>query len=167
MADKIRDVGGVVIDLEGGDFLVSQPLVIPAYYGNLRFQHGTLRASSSFDASRYLIEVGGTAAECTTQQKSCNENVGFAGMMLDCSNRCAGGILIQHTMGSTLSAMFFIGFTQYGLHVVSGHEVMLTTSWFGERYYGSDGAGFTKVATAVQLDGSKWSKTAQDWLILI
>ena len=53
-----KDLGGVTIDLGGGDYYISSPLVIPNMYGNMRIVDGTIGASSSFPSDRYLIELG-------------------------------------------------------------------------------------------------------------
>ena len=63
MASGIADMGGVTLDLGGGQFLLSAPVVIPPMYGNLHVRDGTLRASSSFPGDRWLVEIG-SATEC-------------------------------------------------------------------------------------------------------
>ena len=52
------NLGGATLDLGGGEFLVSAPLVIPPHVGNVRIRGGTLRASASFPPTRFLIEIG-------------------------------------------------------------------------------------------------------------
>ena len=80
MAGHIADLAGVTIDLDGGDYLISRPIVVPHGYGNLRIAHGTLRASPNFAPNRYLLEISDvTVEECRKidpKQKSCNENIG-------------------------------------------------------------------------------------------
>ena len=51
MADGIKDCNGVVIDLQGGQYLLSGPLVFRSYNGNWRMTSGTLRDDSTFDPS--------------------------------------------------------------------------------------------------------------------
>ena len=58
MAQGFVDLGGATIDLQGGDFLISEPIHIPPCFGNARIQGGSLRASPSFPRSKYLIVVG-------------------------------------------------------------------------------------------------------------
>jgi hypothetical protein len=116
LSNGIVDLGGAVLDLAGGDYLISSPLAIPQYYGNFRIQQGTLRASPTFPANDYLVTIGG--GDCNNSQGSCNENVGLTEVMLDCQQVCAGGLAIYTTMGANVGPqMFFLGFTQNGINV--------------------------------------------------
>jgi hypothetical protein len=40
LSNGIADLGGAVLDLSGGDYLVSAPIVIPNNYGNLHITGG-------------------------------------------------------------------------------------------------------------------------------
>lgn len=105
MAKHILDLGGVTIDLQGGDYLLSRPLEIPVGFGNVHITSGTIRAAATFPASAYLIEIGGSLAGCQQmdpKQKSCNENLGFQDLMLDGQLQAAGGLRINSTMGSVV-----------------------------------------------------------------
>lgn len=77
MSDGIRDLNGVVMDLQGGEYLLSQPLVIPQFVGNMRIIDGTLRAASNFPPAEYLLQVGASPCKTPSGQGSCNENVGL------------------------------------------------------------------------------------------
>ena len=135
MGDNVTDLGGVVIDLEGGDYLISEPIHIPTLYGNLRFQRGTIRASASFPASSYLIEVG---EELCSEggQACCNEHIGFENMMLDASLIALGGLRINNTMDTVVGPhMLFVGFLEAGLTINGGHESTVSHCWFGQYYY--------------------------------
>lgn len=152
LADGIVDLGGTTLDLGGGDYLLSKPLVIPAGYGNVRIISGTLRASSSFPPSTYLIEIGGKV--CKNRQKSCNENIAIQDIMLDGKQRAGGGIRINYTMGAVLGPdIFYLGFTHAGVTVQSGHEVMISESWFGQFLY-DDSRKMNATATAIELFGN-------------
>jgi hypothetical protein len=71
----LTDLGGVVIDLAGGTYMLDEPLLLPSQGGgNLNIQDGTLRAGKGFPgkvepskpsshrptAGRYLIEANAT-----------------------------------------------------------------------------------------------------------
>lgn len=58
MASGIRDLGGATLDLEGGLYNISAPLIVPPFYGNLHIVRGTLRASPQFPANESLIRIG-------------------------------------------------------------------------------------------------------------
>ena len=143
LADCIANLGGATLDLGGGEYLISAPLVIPPHVGNVRIRGGTLRASPSFPSDRFLIEVG--EANCASgcdgkpeKQGVCNEMIGLDSLFLDASHIAAGGVLSQATMGTTVGpSCFFIGFNEAGLRVNGGHETILSDSWLAE-YYWSD-----------------------------
>lgn len=135
---KIRDLGGVTINLQGGDYLISRPISIPEFFGNFRIVGGTLRAGPTFPVDRYLIEIGGDPAACKqdNRQHSCNERIGIEDLFFDGDLRAKGGVQINSTMGGNLGPdLFFIHFDQAGLTVNGGHEVMLHEAWFGRVYY--------------------------------
>ena len=80
MAAGIKDFGTATLDLAGGEYLISEPLVFPTYVGNVQVVAGTLRASSSFPTDAWLVMVGSPA--CTPQQQGCcNEFINFAEML--------------------------------------------------------------------------------------
>jgi hypothetical protein len=139
MANKIQDLGGAVLQLSGGTYLISKPIHIPAGFGNFKIVYGTLRAAPTFPKDRYLVEIGDDTALCKKndpKQKSCNENVGIEDLMLDGQLVAKGGLEINATMGGNVGPdIFFIGFQHAGLTVNGGHEVMVHQSWFGIRYY--------------------------------
>jgi hypothetical protein len=140
MADNVTDLGGVVIDLEGGEYLISAPILVPPMYGNLRFQRGTIRASHSFPADSYLIEIGGGACAGVlignVTQGCCNENIGIEDMMLDASLVALGGLRINNTMDTVVGPhMIFLGHREAGLTIHGGHESTVTHAWFGQYYY--------------------------------
>lgn len=123
--EDIVDLGGVVIDLQGGDYLVSEPLLIPKCYGNMRVIDGALRATPSFPTDRYIVEVGD--ASCSTPQASCNQNIAFSGVTLDGSHVAAGCLSITATMGATLdSSSAIFGFNVTGVALNGGHEFMMS-----------------------------------------
>ena len=136
MGDNVTDLGGVVIDLEGGEYLLSRPIVIPPMVGNLRIQRGTIRALvGAFPPSSYLIEVG--AAVCAqTGQGCCNEHLGFQDLVLDASHEALGGLRINNTMDTVVGPhMLFLGFREAGLTIHGGHESTVSHAWFGQYYY--------------------------------
>jgi hypothetical protein len=55
------DLGGATLDLAGGIFLLSSPIVFPpAGARNFQVRGGTLRAARSFPISRFLLEMNYT-----------------------------------------------------------------------------------------------------------
>jgi hypothetical protein len=100
MASKIRDLGGVKIDLQGGDYALSRPFSLPAFYGNFKIGGGTVRAMEGFPAGRYMVEVGGDKATCDAidpKQKACNANIGIEDLMVDGNHTAFGAIQVTET----------------------------------------------------------------------
>lgn len=155
---KIIDLGGVTIDLQGGDYLISRPVIFPDFFGNYRIVGGTLRAGPTFPTDRYLVEIGGDVAACKqdNKQHSCTERVGIEDLFFDGDLRAKGGVQINATMGGNLGPdLFFIHFNQAGLTVNGGHEVMLHEAWFGRVYYDfKNKTGNVGDSVAVELNGN-------------
>ena len=125
----VNNCGGAVLDLRGGQYLISAPIVIPPHYGNLNVNSGTLRASATFPANRSLVEVG------SLFENDENEFINFHEVFFDSSHVAAGGLLIADCIGATVNACFFIGFTGIGISVIRGHETMVSNTWLAERYW--------------------------------
>lgn len=152
MADGIKDCNGVVINLQGGQYLLSGPLIFRGYTGNWRMTSGTLRADEQFNPDDYLVEVGTT--DCPNQQQSCNQGIGFEFMMFDASHQASGAARIDHVMGVNFGPQnFVVGFNRTGIEVNSGHETLVHQCWFGEYYY-SDDRKLVGMGTAIVLNGN-------------
>ena len=93
----VADLGGVVLDLGGGDYVISEPIVFPSGYGNYRIIDGTLRASPTFPAESFMIEFG--IGTCNNGQGSCAQDTGVEGVMLDGGMTAYGGIRESSVMG--------------------------------------------------------------------
>jgi len=164
MASNINNLGGAALDLSGGEFLISRPIIIPPLVGNVRITGGTLRATQSFPADRYLIEVGYATTPCVPADKQgvCNEFIAIHDVFLDGGHRAAGCIQVNKTMGTTIGpSAFLTGFNQAGIAVNQGHETIISDSWLAENYWSDpkpsractpDGSG-NDGSTAVKLNG--------------
>jgi hypothetical protein len=145
MAGNIRNLGGATLDLDGGVYLLSQPVVIPAFVGNVGISGGTLRASQQFPRSRWLVEIGDPSCKATLpsgkkdQQGCCNEFIKVEDVLFDASHVASGGVRVAHAMGATIGpSVFFTGFRSAGALVDGGHEVMIQQAWFAEYYSTSE-----------------------------
>ena len=162
MASNITDLGGATLDLSGGTYLISAPLVIPPGVGNAQIVRGTLRAASGFPSDRWLVEIG--SAACAPKlpngkpdgQGSCNEFINLSEMMFDASHVAAGGVRVAKVMGTTLGpSVFFTGFRSVGVRIDNGHEVMLSEAWLAECYWSANGPCTEKAdSIAVQINGN-------------
>lgn len=96
----IANAGGCEIDLGGGEFLLSKPVFIPEYLGNMRLGHGSLVADDTpgvFPANSFLLVVG-IEGSCKVPQGSCNVDLGFPELFLD-GRHVASGLQINNVMG--------------------------------------------------------------------
>eukprot|EP01046_Picozoa_sp_COSAG06_P043837 COSAG06_NODE_5808_length_3262_cov_1.917800_1_plen_332_part_00 len=130
LSSNITDLAGAVLDLAGGEYLLSAPIVIPQFYGNFQISGGTLRASPAFPADAHLITIG--AAPCNPDYAaSCNEFIGLSNLLLDASHTAAGAIRIISAMGVSVGpAVFVERFTHTGIQIDDGHETLIHESWF-------------------------------------
>lgn len=65
--DGAGDAGGCTVDLDGGEYLLSQTLVIPTYVSNVRIQKGSLVAHASSNRTKTHTRGGG-GDSCTFPQ---------------------------------------------------------------------------------------------------
>ncbi|KAL6561847.1 hypothetical protein OROGR_002854 [Orobanche gracilis] len=146
----ITDLGGVIIDLQGGDFRVDRPIRFPPGIGNIVVQGGTLRASAKFPGDRHLIELW--APDSTTTRKHSNtkttgdifsnrkdrnndgmkyEDITFRDILFDSGFR-GGGLLVIDSIRIRIVDCFFIRFTTQGIMVKRGHETFVSGCFLGQ-----------------------------------
>jgi hypothetical protein len=164
MAAPVKDLGGATLDLLGGTYLISSPIVIPAGYGHCQITRGTLRASQTFPANRFLIEIGSDNPHnfhnatdfCypSEHQGICNEHINLSEIFLDAQHAAAGGLSVSKTMGLTVGPSAFVyGFTDAGIRIDSGHEAMIFEAWVAEYYWDETGYANTGRAIGIELNG--------------
>ena len=68
-------MGGCDIDLEGGEYRISQPLLLPPMNANMQFGRGSLVATKDFKGD--FLFVVGEQGGCKVPQGSCNIDVNF------------------------------------------------------------------------------------------
>ena len=74
---SIRDMGGCDIDLGGGEYRISQPIVLPEYNANMQFGRGSIVAAPGF-VGDFLFVIG-IKGSCRVPQGSCNIDINFPG----------------------------------------------------------------------------------------
>ncbi len=135
----IGDAGGCLVDLRGGEYMISSSLNIPEYVGNMAISSGSLVASSDFPTDQFLLTVGGGGDGCHVPQGSCNVDINLPEMFLDGSNRAAGCIQVNSVMGTTIGpGSYLLNFTAFGVQINGGHEVMIDRTWIGETNFDYD-----------------------------
>jgi hypothetical protein len=101
-------------------YLLSQGVVVPMFYGNFYINGGSLRASSAFPSTDYLITIGHSGCN-PDYAASCNEFIGISNVLLDGSHTAAGGLQIVSAMGVTVGpAVFVERFVDVGIRVDGG-----------------------------------------------
>eukprot|EP00730_Choanoeca_flexa_P008729 TRINITY_DN12529_c0_g5_i1.p1 TRINITY_DN12529_c0_g5~~TRINITY_DN12529_c0_g5_i1.p1 ORF type:complete len:496 (+),score=122.00 TRINITY_DN12529_c0_g5_i1:16-1503(+) len=154
--ESVRDMGGCFIDLEGGEYLISKTIEIPIYNANMQMGFGSIVASKTFPPAGFLIQIG-VYDSCHVPQGSCNIDINFPSLFLDGSNVAAGCMQINHVMGTTIGpGSYMLNFTQYGVQINAGHEVMVDRSWLGETNFDFDyrKRGVAPNATAIEINGN-------------
>ncbi|CAM6125904.1 unnamed protein product [Calypogeia fissa] len=148
----IHDLGGVEIHLEGGDYLISQPIQFSLLGGgNLRIHGGTIRASDDFPEGRYLLELwsaegrqrrsNSTIASlrerrhlsmgCMTEYFVSYEDITLRDLMLD-SNFRGGGLLLVDSLQITVDNLYFSHFLTDAILVEGSHAVYIQNCFFGQ-----------------------------------
>ncbi|KAI3794684.1 hypothetical protein L1987_37317 [Smallanthus sonchifolius] len=144
----VNDLGGAIVDLQGGSFRISRPVVIPPNSGNLVIQGGTLRASNTFPSGNYLIELNspnslkhsktatneshGTFSDSKSQNEPIYyEDITLRDILFDSSN-IGGGLLVVDSARTRITNCFFLHFVTEGIRVERGHETFISSSFMGE-----------------------------------
>ncbi|KAK8498210.1 hypothetical protein V6N13_095481 [Hibiscus sabdariffa] len=169
LMEGISNLGGVQIDLEGGNYLLSKPLRLPAAgAGNLMIHGGTLRASNDFPADGYLIDLSSTTqeemkegsssdlnSELTSSSSSYNyEYITLKDLMLDCNYR-GGGISVVNSLRTGIDNCYIAHFTSNGILVQGGHETYIRNSFLGQHITaGGDAGERNYTGTAINLMGN-------------
>ena len=149
----IRDMGGCEVDLAGGEYRISKPLFLPEMNANMQFGHGSLVASPTFEPIDGFLFTIGVKDSCNFPQGSCNIDINFPELFLDGAKR-ASGMQINNVMGVTIGpGGYFLNFTQFGLQINKGHEVMMERVWLGETNFDFNHVllGAPPNATAIQV----------------
>ncbi|XP_058731247.1 polygalacturonase QRT3 [Vicia villosa] len=143
----VKDLGGVVIDLQGGDYKISKPITFAPGGGNVVVKGGTLRASDTFPGDRHLVELSssnsnklktaesmqsGNLSDIKTQNNGIYyEDITFRDILFDSSYR-GGGIFIVDSARIRINNCFFLHFTTEGILVQKGHETFISSCFLGQ-----------------------------------
>ncbi|ESW10842.1 hypothetical protein PHAVU_009G242600 [Phaseolus vulgaris] len=140
----VRDLGGVVIDLQGGNYTISKPIKFPSSGGgNLVVKGGTLRASDSFPTDRHLVELWASNSQNLPRTSLFNsmklqqpngiyyEDITFRDILFDSGHR-GGGIFIADSVRTRINNCFFLHFTTEGILVEGGHDTFISNTFLGQ-----------------------------------
>ncbi|CAN1814572.1 Polygalacturonase QRT3 [Linum perenne] len=142
--EKIKDLGGAVIDLQGGRYLISKPITFPpSGGGNLLIKEGSLRAGPGFPRDRYLVElitpkqsevlIDKTDSVGKFQGSGCYyEDITFRDIMFD-SGFSGGGLVVVDAARTRIINSYFLNFTSQGILVQGGHETFIEKCFIGQQ----------------------------------
>lgn len=153
----ISNLGGAQINLEGGNYLISQPLQFPVVgRGNLMIHGGTLKASDSFPEDGYLLDL-------STSSKNAPEYffefITLRDILLD-SNFRGGGIQVINSLRTSIDNCYITHFTTHGIYVKGGHETYIRNSFLGQHITaGGDKGERNFTGTAINIIGNDNSIT--------
>ncbi|KAH7546061.1 polygalacturonase QRT3 [Ziziphus jujuba] len=170
LMEGITNLGGVQVDLDGGNYLISQPLHLPAAgVGNLLIHGGTLRASDDFPMDGYMIDLSGSSlankdqenngtsmegAQLSSSSSYNYEYITLKNLLLD-SNYRGGGILVVNSLRTSIDNCYIAHFTTTGIEVRSGHETYIRNSFLGQHITaGGDPGERNFSGTAINLMGN-------------
>ncbi|CAN1343825.1 Polygalacturonase QRT3 [Linum perenne] len=128
LMNKIKDLGGAVIDLQGGRYLISKPITFPSSGGgDLLIKEGSLRASQGFPSDRSLVEL-----IAPKKSGSYYEDITFRDLMFDSGFR-GGGLMVVDAVRTRIINSYFLNFTSQGILVQGGHETFIEKCFIGQR----------------------------------
>ncbi|OAY54450.1 polygalacturonase QRT3 [Manihot esculenta] len=172
LVSGVNDLGGVVIDLQGGNYKISKPIRFPPSGGaNVVVKGGTLRASDTFPGDRHLIEVWSPNSKPIDNSDSIDdlhgfrdskdqitgiyyEDITFRDILFDSKYR-GGGIFIIDSARIRINNCFFVHFTTQGILVQKGHETFISSCFLGQHStVGGDKGEKDFSGTAIDLESN-------------
>jgi|EP01046_Picozoa_sp_COSAG06_P026750 hypothetical protein len=142
-----EDHGGVMIDLQGGAYLLNRTLSIAAAPGgNWHLCCGSLLAAPGF-AGGFVLAVPSPKAD-----PNGNQDFTIRELAIDGGN-VTGGISLIGALRAEIAGCYVIHFSSIGLEIIHGHEVLVHDSWFGQ--YNNDDPGQAPTnATGISVQGN-------------
>ncbi|XP_031263215.1 polygalacturonase QRT3 [Pistacia vera] len=173
LIEGITNLGGAQIHLEGGNYLISKPLQLPAAgAGNLMIHGGTLTASDNFPTDGYLIDLSAATSSSSANKQEKNktsinnsqqlasgssynyEYITLKDLMLD-SNFRGGAIQVINSLRTSIDNCYIVHFSTNGILVQSGHETYIRNSLLGQHITaGGDPGERNFSGTAINLMGN-------------
>ncbi|KAK9152205.1 hypothetical protein Syun_010514 [Stephania yunnanensis] len=118
LIEGIVDLGGAEIHLEGGTYLISQPLRMPnSGAGNLMRRE---------EETRRVVDANLSSASGYDY-----EDITLKDLLLD-SNYRGGGILVVNSLRTKIDNCYITHFTTDGILAKGGHETFIRSSFLGQ-----------------------------------
>ena len=135
------DLGGATLDLSGGCYLISKPVVFPNGHSNFRIERGTLVADPYFpleaadvaDGANFMLRIGNDTPCPNISGKDCTRNVDISQLTLDGSHRAHGLIIASHTVNVNIGpAVMATGWRAVGISLEGSGAGLIHHAWLGE-----------------------------------
>ncbi|CAN1828547.1 Polygalacturonase QRT3 [Linum perenne] len=127
----IKDLGGPVIDLQGGSYRISKPIVFPPSGG------GNILVFKI-----YLIELISPKSEILINKTASieafqgvgiyYEDITFRDILFDSGHR-GGGLLVVDAARTRIVNSYFMNFTSQGMLIQGGHETFIISCFIGQK----------------------------------
>ncbi|XP_009622208.1 polygalacturonase QRT3 [Nicotiana tomentosiformis] len=143
----ISDLGGAIIDFQGGNYRINNPIVFPPGIGNIVVKGGTIRASDTFPGDRHLIELWSQDSPKLEKDYISHhsdifdrrdqnfairyEGITFRDILFDSSYR-GGGLYVIDSARIRITSCFFVHFSTEGVLVQRGHETFISDTFLGQ-----------------------------------
>jgi len=130
------DLGGAILDLEGGTYSVSRPVRFPTLGGgNMWVRSGTLRARTGFRSDCTtcslvsVVELLGWG-RYENYTKLAFGYINFFAVTIDANGLTLGGLKITHSSGIHITQCNIVGFSSIGI-LASGGFIDIVDSYVG------------------------------------
>ncbi|CAN4080396.1 unnamed protein product [Withania somnifera] len=145
----VADLGGLTVDLQGGNYRINNPIVFPPGIGNIVVKGGTLRASDTFPGDRHLIELWSQESPKLVKDQNIShhrsdifdqrdqnvairyEGITFRDILFDSGYR-GGGLYVVDSARIRVTSCFFVHFSTEGVLVQRGHETFISNTFMGQ-----------------------------------
>lgn len=133
------NLGGAVLDLDGGIFSISDTILFPPGYSSFSIYHGSLIARSNFTsaAGSYLLQIG-SLGKCTStsggsNNKNCNSDISITEVTIDGRQFAFGGLSVWDSMNINIGpSLYVVGYVGVGVSLQGSGAGFIHESWFGQ-----------------------------------
>ena len=155
------NLGGAILDLQGGTYSISSTIAFPSGYGNFKIQRGSLVARSNFTKSSnaYLLQIG-SLGKCTSSSggdnnKNCNTDVSLTELTLDGKNIAFGNLAVYNTMNLNVGpSIYIVGYQGVGINLQGTGAGYIHEAWLGQYQPGTP-KPYVSTGTGILLSGAE------------
>lgn len=148
----VCNLHGAVIDLRGGEYAISSPIVFPPGYANYNIEGGSIVALPEFPRNETMLRIGsgsGVKGEAV-------QNIAIRRVTFDGSRIAATALAVLNGQNVNIGpAVLVQGFTEYGIQMTGTGAGYIHHSWLGELPSGSSIPRTNVTGTAISLEGDE------------